>query len=149
MRKVSGIRTLLVVFLLFTILIVVNSSELFNGNSDNNFLTINKTDVQAGTFVASPVSVEGVVSVFSDNLEQITTLHLYDNEVFSDTFMIKTDAEAIISTYLISGTSLRVTEAVYTSFEVVMIIANVANSIDESRGEWLHFCSLFKQVSFT
>ena len=67
MHGSSGIRTLLVLVLLFTMVSAVSGLELLNETSDFGFLMENKIIVQVES--DSSLSVEGVLSVVSDNLK--------------------------------------------------------------------------------
>jgi len=85
MRGLSGLWTLVVIALLFTISLSVSGSELLNETSDFGFLMENKINVQMEQVV--PVSVEGVMSVFSDNLEPIEVVSFYNMIVTTDPYI--------------------------------------------------------------
>lgn len=147
MRGLSGIRTLLIVALLFTMLTVVNSSELFNGTTDSSSLLLNKIDVQMEQIV--PMSVEGVVSVVSDNIKQLnlSSIIYINNEIV---FVSGSLSKDLKNTLLYSGTVNMVTA--YTGFKVDDLMielrnANSANDISGLRGGYLQF-SRFSQQNY-
>jgi len=151
MRGFSGMRTLLVVTLLFTMLTVVSGFELLNETSDFGFLNLNKIDVQVEQVV--PISVEGVVSVYSDNFEQvifssIINMNNNDKAFYNSTWAVVRTFNT--SNYLLNTPLSGIIRAAYTSFEVDNLILKsyTVTYISGLRGDRLHLRSLYKQVSF-
>lgn len=150
MRGLSGLRILLIVALLFTMLTAVNSSELFNGTTDSSSLLLNKIDVQMEQIV--PMSVEGVVSVFSDNIKQqsLNSIIYINNEIVFVSGSLSEVSYKLNNTSLYAETVNMV--VAYTSFEVENLIMelhddNSVNSISGLRGGYLQF-SRFSQQSY-
>lgn len=116
MRGASGLRTLLVLVLLFTMVSVVSSQELFKGIEGLDFQMENKIDIiQVGTIL--PMSVEGVVSVSSDFLKPMSVAYSENNEVLS-TLINEMEMVSDIPTCLSDQNFYTITGAVYIGFEM-------------------------------
>ena len=149
MKRVSGLRTLLVIVLLFTMLSAVNSFELFNETLDYGFLMENKIDVQEEVINIMPVDER--LTVYSVNYKQqeIDSFYNLNNDGM---FTVSCDNLIGISTnFPLSYAENFNVIIVYTDFKVdnVTIESNkrlTSTSIDGSRGDYLHFADLGQQI---
>ena len=148
MKGFSGIRTLLVVALLFTMLTVVSGFEPLNETSDFGFLNLNKIDVQVEQIV--PITIGEVVFVYSDNLEQVIFSSIYITNNHEIT-IVTGNWNKDFKNALLYAETINMIKA-YTSFEVDNLIMelrtmNSVTYISGLRGGRLRFRSLYKQIS--
>lgn len=152
MKVFSGLRKLLIIALLFTLLSAVSGFELLNETSDFGFLMENKIILQEE--VADFTDFSEIMADFSVNSIQQGTVSVNNN--YNDNMIVFVSSKLNKdSNNALSYTGAVNTITAYTSFEVVnykvkshMSVLNI-NHISELRGETQHSAGRYKQFLFT